>query len=247
MRNRNWTGRGRSRGSHYPRFEARILEYLVELASKRGVNTTEFFNEILRAWENREATCRGLTIQCRTKKKGRVIFLITKGSVVIAQFPIPEHILRETNPLNGFDYVRERVRKASKMKERKALQRRASIAIKDLKAGMKGINLKARVVEISKPKLVLTKFNDYVVFANAMLADKTSTIRLTLWNGRINMVSVNDTVQIESANVIVFRGEKQLRIGRNGRLKVVENPRQPDNYPARSNISLKTTTGGLCA
>jgi len=37
------------------------------------------------------------------------------------------------------------------------------------------------------------------------------------------MISINDTVQIENANVIVFRGEKQLRIGRNGRLKVVEN------------------------
>jgi hypothetical protein len=29
-------------------------------------------------------------------------------------------------------------------------------------------------------------------------------------------------VQIENANVIMFRGEKQLRTGRTGRLKVVE-------------------------
>jgi ssDNA-binding replication factor A large subunit len=36
------------------------------------------------------------------------------------------------------------------------------------------------------------------------------------------MVSINDVVQVENANVIVFRGEKQLRIGRNGTLKVVE-------------------------
>ncbi len=87
---------------------------------------------------------------------------------------------------------------------------------------MKRINLKARVTEISKPKLVLTRSNDYAVFANATLSDETSTIKLTLWNGRINMVSINDMVQIENANVIMFRGEKQLRTGRNGRLKVVQ-------------------------
>jgi len=221
MRKRGWTGRGRPRGSRHPRFDTRILEYLVELSTKRGINTKEFFSAIVHAWENRKATCGGLTIQCRAKKKGRAIFLITKGYRVVAQFPIPEYILEEANPLNGFDYVRERVRYTSKMKERKALDT-SHIRIKDLKAGMKRINLKARVIEISKPKLVLTRFNDYVVFANATISDETSTIKLTLWNGRINMVSINDTVQIENANVIVFRGEKQLRIGRNGRLKVVE-------------------------
>jgi len=193
----------------------------VELATKRGINTTEFFNAIVHAWRNGRATCRGLTIQCRTKKKGRAIFLITKGYIVIAQFPIPEEILKEANPLDGFDYVRERVRYASRMKERRALDT-DHIQIRDLRAGMKRISLKARVIEISKPKLVLTRFNDYVVFANATLSDGTSTIKLTLWNGRIRMVSVNDMVQIVNANVILFRGEKQLRIGRNGTLKVIE-------------------------
>lgn len=223
MRKRIWTGRGRPRGSHHPRFDTRILEYLVELSTKRGINTAEFFNAIVHAWENGKATCRGLTIRCRIKDKGRAIFLITKDYIVVAQFPIPEYILKETNPLKGFDYVRKRVRYASKMKERKTVENGQDIRIQDLKAGMKRINLKARVIEISKPKLVLTRFNDYVVFANATLSDETSKIKLTLWNGRINMVSINDIVQIENANVIVFRGEKQLRIGRNGRLKVIEN------------------------
>jgi hypothetical protein len=221
MRKRMWAGRGRPRGRHHPRFDVKILEYLVELATKHGIDTTEFFNAVVHAWKNGKATCRGLTIQCRMKKKGRAVFLITRGYAVIAQFPIPEDILRETSPLKGFDYVRERVIYASKLKERKALDT-SHIKIRDLKVGMRRINLRARVVEISKPKLVLTRFNDYVVFANATLSDETSTIKLTLWNGRINMVSINDVVQVENANVIVFRGEKQLRIGRNGTLKVVE-------------------------
>jgi replication factor A1 len=60
------------------------------------------------------------------------------------------------------------------------------------------------------------------MFANAVLSDNTSTIKLTLWNSRIKMVSVNDVIQIENADVIVFRGEPQLRMGKNGRLKVLD-------------------------
>jgi len=194
----------------------------VELAVRRGIDTTEFFDAVVRAWKNGKATCRGLTLQCRLKKKGRTIFLITEGNGVIAQFPISEDVLKETNPLKGFDYVRERVRYASRMRERRAVDV-GHVQIKDLRAGMKRISLKARVVEISKPRLVLTRFNDYVVFANATLSDRTSTIKLTLWNGRIGTVSVNDLVQIENADVITFRGERQLRIGRAGTLRVIRN------------------------
>jgi len=227
MRKRKWTGRGRPKGSHRLRLDAKILEYLVEFSAKRGIDATEFFNAIVHAWKNERASCRGLTIQCRMKKNGRAVFLITKGYKVVAQFPIPECILRETTSLKGFDYILERVRYASAIKRRKALDV-SHIKIKDLRAGMKRIKLKARVTEISKPKLVLTRFNDYVVFANATLSDETGTIKLTLWNGRISMVSINDMVQIENANVIVFRGEKQLRIGRNGTLKVIKTDSLPE-------------------
>ena len=220
MRNRIWAGRGRPRGGHGAG-DIRILEYLVELATKHGINTREFFNAIVRAWENGKAKCRGLNIEFRIKKKDRAIFLITKGYTVVAQFPIQKNILKETDPLKGFDYVQERVKHAAKMKERKSLEGR-HIQIGNLKPGMKRISLRARVIEISKPKSVLTRFFDYVVFANATLADETGKINLALWNARINMISINDMVQIENANVIMFRGEKQLRTGRNGRLKVVE-------------------------
>jgi hypothetical protein len=199
---------------------------------RHKIDATEFFNAIVCAWKNGKAICGGLTIQCRLKRKGRAVFLITEGNAVIAQFPVPEHVLKEADPLKGFDYVRERVRCASRIKEREAVDM-SHIQIKDLRAGMKKINLKARVIEISKPKLVLTRFNDYVVFANATLSDETSTIKLTLWNGRISMVSVNDVVQIENANVIMFRGEKQLRIGRNGRLKVIGSQRLQPKQAAR--------------
>ena len=213
--------RGRPRGTRHSRFNTRILEYLVTLSTKHEINSTEFFDAILRAWKSRKAMCRGLTIEFRIKKKDCAIFLVTEGNMVVAQFPVPECILKETYPLKEFDYIRERVIHAYEVKKRMALTS-GNTQIRDLKAGMKRIKLKAQIIEITEPKQVITRLNDYAIFANATLFDKTGTIKLTLWNGRINMVSLNDIVQIENGSVIMFRGEKQLEIRRNATLEVVK-------------------------
>jgi len=133
---------------------------------------------------------------------------------------MPEYLLMETDPLKNFEYVLEHARRVS-MKER-AGSGPTCLPIKELKAGMKRVSLRARIIEISEPKFVLTRYNDYVTLVNATLSDETSTIKLTLWNDRIKTVLVNDVVQIENADVIVFRGEKQLRIGRSGGLRVLD-------------------------
>ena len=90
--------------------------------------------------------------------------------------------------------------------------------IKDLRNGMKKVNLKATVLEIARPMLVFTRFGNYASVANALITDETGTIKLCLWNEQIDYVSVGDTVQIENAHVSTFRGERQLRIGRKGML-----------------------------
>jgi replication factor A1 len=87
---------------------------------------------------------------------------------------------------------------------------------------MKRVSLKARVLEIAKPALVFTKYGSYAKVANALLADETGTIKLCLWNEQINSIHVGDTVQVDNANVSMFKGERQLRIGKHGTLRRVE-------------------------
>jgi len=185
------------------------------------VDSNEFFDKIVYAWENRRSKCKELAIECRAKTGGRAIFLITTGYTVVAQFPMPEYILKEATPLKEFAYIIERG-KLALMKKRSENGKRY-FKIKDLKAGMKRINLKARVLAISKPQLALTRYNDYVMFANATLTDETGTIKLTLWNSRTNMLSINNVIEIENANVATYRGELQLRMGRNSKLDVIGN------------------------
>jgi len=213
--------RGRHRGNFHSPVDTRILEYLAEISVKHMIDSNEFFDKIVYAWENRRSKCKELDIECRVKTKGSAIFLITTGYTVVAQLPIAEYILKEAAPLKEFAYFIER-EKLALMKKRNENEKRY-LKIKDLKAGMKRINLKARVLAISKPQLALTRYNDYIMFANATLTDGTGTIKLTLWNSRANMLSIDNIIEIENAKVAAYRGELQLRMGRNSKLEVMEN------------------------
>jgi len=95
------------------------------------------------------------------------------------------------------------------------------LKIIELRNGMKNVSVEAKVVEKSELREVMSRFKDetYKV-ANAMIADETGTIKLTLWNDQINQVNVNDKVKVEKGYVTSFKGEIQLNIGRYGILTV---------------------------
>ena len=192
------------------RSKVSIGEYLAFLSVKYEVDPDKLFYALISAGENRKSTCGNLSIKCRSKLHDKTVLLITKGPKVVAQFPIPkEFLLERSNPIKDLinpDMVRRHLNK--KNKEPRLLQ------IRDLRAGMKEVNLKAKVLEIARPTLVFTRFGNYASVANALIADETGTIKLCLWNEQINSISIGDTVQIENARVSMFRGERQLRIGK---------------------------------
>jgi len=90
---------------------------------------------------------------------------------------------------------------------------------------MKHLNIKAKVLEVSQPTQIATRFGFYTNVANALIADETGIINLSLLGAQIKTVSVHDIVEIENAYVSWFRGERQLRIGKHGRISIVQRPR----------------------
>jgi len=94
--------------------------------------------------------------------------------------------------------------------------------IVELRPGMRRVDLKGTIVEISEPREVTTRFGDVSRVATAVLADESGRIKLSLWNEDIDKVSVNSTVQIENGYVTTFRGENQLNVGRYGKLTVLQ-------------------------
>ena len=89
---------------------------------------------------------------------------------------------------------------------------------------MKKINLTAHVKEVSEPSKVHTQFRDNAVVSNAVLEDETGTILLCLWDQQVNMVQVGDSIEVKNSHVAMFKGERQLRLGKNGTVTILEKP-----------------------
>ena len=94
--------------------------------------------------------------------------------------------------------------------------------IKDLKNGMKRVEVEAVVMEKGNPRQVQSRFKDetYTV-ADAIVQDETGTIKLTLWNEQIDQVKVGDRIKIENGYVTSFKAEIQLNVGKYGKLTVL--------------------------
>jgi len=200
-----------------------VGEYLAFLSIKYEVDPDELFYALISAWENQKSTCENLSIKRRETTRDKAVFLITTDSKVVAQFPIPKNfLLDQNNPIKNLrktDLLRRHLIKKNKGPH--------SLHIRDLRTGMKQINLRATVLEIPRPTSVFTRFGNYASVANALITDETGTIKLCLWNEQINSISVGDTVQIENARVSMFRGERQLRIGKNGKLSITASIESP--------------------
>lgn len=94
--------RGRPPGRLYSSDDMRLLDYLARFSVKHEIDSSRFFGSFLDAFQHGEATCGKLSIECRVKTRNHAIFLITDTHKVVAQFPIPMHILEKTNLLKEF-------------------------------------------------------------------------------------------------------------------------------------------------
>ena len=90
---------GRPRGRYHNLADFKALENLALISMKYGIDSNDFFNSFIEAWERQESTCESLSIKCRKKTRDNVVFLITKGFKVVAQFPLSKSVLKKINPL----------------------------------------------------------------------------------------------------------------------------------------------------
>jgi len=200
-----------------------VGEYLAFLSLKYEVDPDKFFYALNSALEKQKATCGELLIQRRSETPDEAVFLMTKNTKVVSQFPIPRRFLLEQhNPI--------KTHRTTGLLSRRTIRKPEtphSTYIKDLRTGMKKINLTAKVQTIPKPTLVFTRFGNYASVTNASLTDETGTIKLCLWNEQISTVSTGDIINIQNARMSMFRGEPQLKIGRNGKLSIIAKMESP--------------------
>ena len=215
-----WSGRGRPPNGMPSYKDGRILESLARIAILHRVDSSEFFNQIVDAWNHDGSKCAQLTIKCRKRMENSATFLFTNGQGharnVIAQFPISIAILQGRNQLKS--YTETVLARASSVKNFEG----ADSKIGDLKAGMKKVSLKAKVLEIPRSRIVQTRYGTTAYVSNVLIKDETGSMKMSLWNQQIDMVHEGDVIDVKNGRVIWFSGERQLRLGRSGSLSILE-------------------------
>jgi replication factor A1 len=197
-------------------------EHLALVSVKYNVYPAEVVQALINAKRDGKATCGELTVDYRGKTKEDIIFLIKKDDNVVAQFRVDETFLAQNNDATFENYM-----STDKIRKKMAKQNPDALfnTVSELRSGMKHVNLKAKVQEIPKPAQVHTQFGNTAMVVNAIVSDETGTIKLCLWEGQISTINIDDDIEIRNAQVCLFRGEKQIRLGKNGTLNVL-NPNE---------------------
>ena len=95
------------------------------------------------------------------------------------------------------------------------------VDIKELVDGMKRVNVEGQIVEKGDPREVKSRYKDETYrIVDAIIADESGSVKLTLWNEQIEQVNIGDKIKIENGYVTSFKGETQLNVGKFGKLTI---------------------------
>lgn len=197
-----------------------LEDQLAFISAQHNVYPTELFQSLIQAKEHRKSVCEDLTIEYRGSVNDQAIFLIKKGSNVISQFRVSEEMLAKTDVSFDNSMDSRKVRKEIL----KQTPTPSHIKIGDLREGMKKVNVIAEVLRTSEASKVHTQFRDNALVSNAVVGDETGKVMLCLWDQQVNAVSMGDHIEVRNAHVASFKGEKQLRLGKNGTITILEKP-----------------------
>jgi replication factor A1 len=193
------------------------LNSIVLIAQKNKLDLRKLADGLIKGWRTGEYSVKGLKILCRQMNNDTATFLIIYKQKVLGQFPIeidylqyPKRFRIELQDIYALSNV-QRKEKTKKVR-----------TISELRCGMRRIDLKAKVMEIPPAISVLTRFGTTAYVSNIKIADESGSIRLSLWNNQVDNVQVGDEVELKACYVANYRGERQLRLGRKGRISVMD-------------------------
>jgi len=195
----------------------KTIRHLAFLSAKYSVQLSEIFDSLVSANEHGTATCASLAVEYRGNTGKEAIFLITQDDRIVVQFRISmEYLLRKDLRFESWmntDKIRRQLAK-------QACGANVSTVVRNLRYGMKEVNVEAEVLAKPNPSFVRTRFGSSAAVTNAWVGDETGKIKLCLWNDQASCITIGDIVEIRNASVKAFRGERQLSLGKKGTVTV---------------------------
>jgi hypothetical protein len=213
-----------------------ILEELAFISVKHRVYLGELFKALVSARENGKSRCMNLTIQYRGRIGSNVIFLITEYSKVIVQFRVQEELLSRKDICFESCMNNDKIRK--QMYKQDCVPHVCTM-VQDLRYGMKRVSVEAEVLEPAESSSIRTRYGSNAVVTNVWIGDETGKVKLCLWNEPAVSLIQGDMIQIKNASVSMFRGERQLLLGRSGTMNLL--PSQPSGTKQQPALIAETT------
>jgi replication factor A1 len=97
---------------------------------------------------------------------------------------------------------------------------RDSMAISELSANSRKVNITAKVTQKKEPREVNTRFGHTKV-TEAVIEDESGTITLVLWGEDGDKINEGDEIKVENGYISEWQGNLQLNIGKFGKLTVL--------------------------
>ena len=215
------------RGRHRSKSNSQYghLKSIIKIARKHDVDPEQLVDAIVEAKENMVSHCGSLMITLRAINQDSATFLITKEENVVWQCPVNLESIRNPDLLKN--HIQDILR--SDPKERERYQKTQQID--NLRFGMKGIDVTAKIIEVPPIKTVFSRWGSQCYVSNVKIEDETGSIRLSLWNGQVDKVRVGDEVELTNCYVSQFAGQPQLRLRRKSSTMSVINHLQREDVP----------------
>ena len=93
--------------------------------------------------------------------------------------------------------------------------------IKDLQVRQGKVDIIVDVIDVSEPR-EFEKFGKTGKVATAIVKDESGDCKLSLWNEDTERIKAGDKVHIINGYVSEWQGEKQLTVGRMGKIEIVK-------------------------
>ena len=189
-----------------------------KIISKYDLTVEKLVDYLIKAKNDGNSSHKKLEFKVREKSDEFTTFTLIYDSKIVSQFRLENKLM---------DYPESSEHKLNdlmlRMPPRKERQKTSDYKISELRKGLKSISLKAEVTEKSPIKEVFSRTGRKLKLSNATISDETGSIKLTLWNEQIGLVSEGDSIRIKNANVKAFRGEKMINLSsRIGKIEIIK-------------------------
>lgn len=99
--------------------------------------------------------------------------------------------------------------------------------VQSLQDKLGGVDIRLRILSKSNPRTVKTNDGQEHIVVDATAGDRTGSVKISLWDARINEIISGDIIDLRNGYVNSFRGQLRLNIGKFGAIEKVDDPSFP--------------------